>query len=324
MLVQFLQLVEGADDVGLVGQLLGSLTQTRLHFKVLLEVVFASLAVQFQQVVELLHVELIVAPQLVSALSRHSLDFAPLLLQFLELLERPVGLVGRCGHSLYFLDDLKFTFQVVLLFRLLRLENLSPLFLDDVHLGLESLFLVVGSHLIGFRVATGIEIFFLLGLALGDMQFVEEGLQQVDFGFVHILVFAMGNLPDALQNFSFRLVNLGGFLFCSWLAGFFGNLGHLFSGFCHFFSSFGHFLGNRLSGLFGHFSDFLDCFFSHLFSGIGSLGHFLRGFFCYFLSHHFGSLLQLVFYLRSRFFYVFNFHFALFQGVLLRVHHFTV
>ena len=92
----------------------------------------------------------------------------------------------------------------------------------------------------------------------------------------------------------------------------------------HFFSSFAHFLGNRLSGLFGHFSDFLDCFFCHLFSGIGSLGHFLRGFFCYFLSHHFSSLLQLVFYLRSRFFYVFNFHFALFQGVLLRVHHFTV
>ena len=44
-LVEFLQLVEGADDVLLVVELLGGLAEARLYFKVFLEVVFAGFAV---------------------------------------------------------------------------------------------------------------------------------------------------------------------------------------------------------------------------------------------------------------------------------------
>ena len=56
LLVQLLQLVERADDVLLVGELLCSLAELGLHLEVLLEVVFASLRVELEQVVELLYI----------------------------------------------------------------------------------------------------------------------------------------------------------------------------------------------------------------------------------------------------------------------------
>ena len=92
--MQLLQLVEGADDIVLVGQFLGSLTQACLGLEVLLEVQLAGFAIQLQQVVELLHIELVVAPQLVGFLSGNGLDVAPLLLQGLEIL---IGLAGFLG-----------------------------------------------------------------------------------------------------------------------------------------------------------------------------------------------------------------------------------
>ncbi len=85
LLVQLLQLVERADDVLLVGKVLGSLAQLGLELEVLLEVVLASLRVELKQVVELLYVQLIVAPKLVCLVGRNGLDVLPLLLQLLEL-----------------------------------------------------------------------------------------------------------------------------------------------------------------------------------------------------------------------------------------------
>ena len=79
-LVELLQLVEGADDVFLVVELLGGLAETRLYFKVFLEVVFAGFAIELEQVVELLYIELVAAPKLVGFLGGHGLDVFPFLL----------------------------------------------------------------------------------------------------------------------------------------------------------------------------------------------------------------------------------------------------
>ena len=104
--MQFLQLMEGADDIGLVGQFLSSLAKALLLFLVLAEVVFAGFAVQTEHIIELLYVELIVTPQFIGFLGRHVLDLTPLLLQGLELLIAFVGLFRGGDHRLDLLDDL--------------------------------------------------------------------------------------------------------------------------------------------------------------------------------------------------------------------------
>ena len=103
--MQFLQLVEGADDIRFVSQLLSSLTKLGLSLQIFLEVIFAGLAVQFQQVVELLNIQLVVAPQFVGFLSGNVLNLFPLVLQGFEVLVRLVGLFRRGNHRLYLLDD---------------------------------------------------------------------------------------------------------------------------------------------------------------------------------------------------------------------------
>ena len=84
--MQLLQLVECADDIAFVGQLLCRFTEFCLYFKVFLEVVFAGFAVQFQQVVILFYVQLVVAPQLVGFFRRNEFELLPFLLQLLEVL----------------------------------------------------------------------------------------------------------------------------------------------------------------------------------------------------------------------------------------------
>ena len=83
------------NHVFLLGQLLCCLAQTGLQFEVLLEVIFACLTVQAEHVVELLDIELVVAPQLVSLFCGYVLDLTPLLLKRLELLIALVGFLGR-------------------------------------------------------------------------------------------------------------------------------------------------------------------------------------------------------------------------------------
>ena len=86
LLVQVLQLVEGRDDIRLLVELFSSFAECGLSLEVFLEVIFTCLAVEFQKVVELLHVELVVAPQLISLVGRHGLDILPFLLQGLEVI----------------------------------------------------------------------------------------------------------------------------------------------------------------------------------------------------------------------------------------------
>ena len=222
--VELLQLVEGADDVGLLSELLSSFAELCLQFQVLLEVVFAGFVVELQQVVELLNVELVVAPQLIGLLGRHSLDVAPLLLQLLELLIGAVGLVGRGCHALYLLDDLKFLLQVLLLLSFLSLEYLGAFLLDDVHFGLEHFFKVVGAHYVVIGVAATVDVFLQLLFALGDVQLVEYRLQQVYFVFLRVF-FTVSNFLHAVEHFLLRGVDFlfSLFLSCGLLCGCFLN-----------------------------------------------------------------------------------------------------
>ena len=63
--MQFLQLMESTDDIRLLSQFFSSLAQMGLYLKILLEIIFASLDVEFEHIVELLYIQLIVAPQFV-------------------------------------------------------------------------------------------------------------------------------------------------------------------------------------------------------------------------------------------------------------------
>ena len=48
--------MECADDVGFISQFLGSLTQVGFDFKILFEIIFTSLDIELEHIVELLNV----------------------------------------------------------------------------------------------------------------------------------------------------------------------------------------------------------------------------------------------------------------------------
>ena len=80
LLMQFLQLVEGTNYVFFVGKVLSRFTQLRLQLQVFLEIIFARFPIEVQQVVKLLNVQLVVAPQFASVLWGYGLNLFPLLL----------------------------------------------------------------------------------------------------------------------------------------------------------------------------------------------------------------------------------------------------
>ena len=200
LLMQLLQLVEGTDDIFLISQFLGSLTQACLGLQIFLEVQLASLAIQFQQVVELLHIQLVVAPQLVGTLGWHSLDVAPLLLQGLEFLIGLAGFLGRCHHSLDLFYDSLLLLQVFHLLGLLLTEQLLAALLNDTHLSFENFFVLIGGDLVSFWIASTVNIFLQLCLALSNMQFVEYSLQVFHF-FLLRSVFAVSYFLYTFKHF---------------------------------------------------------------------------------------------------------------------------
>lgn len=62
--MKVLQLMESVYHVRLIGKFLGFLAKLCLGFEILLEVIFTGFAVEVEQVVELLNIELVVAPSL--------------------------------------------------------------------------------------------------------------------------------------------------------------------------------------------------------------------------------------------------------------------
>ena len=263
LLMEFLQLMEGADDIRLVGQLLCGLTEALLLLLILTEVVFAGFAVQTEHIIELLHIELIVTPQFIGLLGRYILDLTPLLLQGFELLIAFVGLLRRGDHRLDLLDNLELLGQVGLFLGFLLLEDLSAFLFDNAHLGLKGFFHFVGSDLVLLRIATAVDVGLETGFALCDMQLVESGLQIVNLFLLGSLV-AVGDIPDTLQNLCFGLVDLAGSFH---LRSLFLNLLRLWCWFldvCFYCS--GRLLSRCLCGLWGHF--FLHHFVVTHFEGI--------------------------------------------------------
>ena len=211
-LVKLLQLVESADDIFLFGEVLGSLAQAFFLFLIFLEVIFASLTVQAEHVVELLYVELVVTPQLVGLLCWYILDLTPLLLQGLEVLIVLVSILGGGNHRLDLVDDSQLFHQVLLFLCLLFFEDLGAALLNDAHFGLELFLVFVGGDYILFGVAASIEVGFQLSLTLCNVQLVEGSLQIVDLFFLGCL-FAMGDILHTTQHFGLGLIDLTGLSF---------------------------------------------------------------------------------------------------------------
>ena len=96
----------------------------------------------------------------------------------------------------------------------MSLEYLGAFLLDDIHLGLEHLFKVVGAHDVVIGVAATVDVFLQLLFALGDVQLVEYRLQQVYFVFLRVF-FTVSNFLHAVEHFLLRGVD---FLFSLFLS----------------------------------------------------------------------------------------------------------
>ena len=143
-LMQFLQLMESGNHIRFVCQFLGGFAKMILYFKILLEVIFTEFVIQFQKVVELLDIQLVVLPQFVNLGLRHDFNFVPLLLQFLEFRIVLIGIFRRFHQLFQFLDDRKLDLQVEFFQFLLFCIERASFFLDDGHGIFEFLFQSVG------------------------------------------------------------------------------------------------------------------------------------------------------------------------------------
>lgn len=72
-------------------------------------------------------------------------------------MEVGIGLLGRGDHRLDLLDDLQLLLEVVLLQLLELLKRLLSFLLDDGHLGLEGLLVIIGQNLKLLRVSARLD-----------------------------------------------------------------------------------------------------------------------------------------------------------------------
>ena len=135
-----------------------------------------------------------------------------MLLQVLEVLIVLVGILGGGNHRLDLVNDCQLFHQILLFLCLLLLEDFGTTLLDNAHLGLELLLFFIGSDHILLGVATGIEVGFLLGLALSDVQFIKSGLQIVNLVLLGCLL-TVGDILHTTQHFSLGLIDLTGLSF---------------------------------------------------------------------------------------------------------------
>ena len=186
--MKFLQLVEGAYHVALICQLFSGFAEVCLYFEVFLEVVFARLVVELKQVVVLLYVQLVVAPQLVGLFRRHELYLPPFQLQLLEFLVRLVRLFGRGHHGLDLFYYVKFLLEVFLFLFFLFQEYLGAFLFYYAHFRLELVFVLVRRDFVIVWVAAAFKIGLHCGFPFGEVQFVERCLEV--FHLVFLRVFA--------------------------------------------------------------------------------------------------------------------------------------
>jgi hypothetical protein len=97
--MQFLELPEGDNHIGLFGQFLSALAQGCLDFQVFLEIVFPEFVVDFEQVVKPLHVYLIIFPEFVDLILRNRACLFPGLLKPPEFRQCPAYVFRAFGQQ---------------------------------------------------------------------------------------------------------------------------------------------------------------------------------------------------------------------------------
>ena len=112
--MQLLQLTEGCNDVGLLGECLGLCAEHCLGLKVLLEIVFAELVVNLQHVIELLAEQLVLFPQWCYLALWYVLDFFPCCLHCAELVYLGGALRCLVYKFLQLVEELQFLLKVIL------------------------------------------------------------------------------------------------------------------------------------------------------------------------------------------------------------------
>ena len=174
----------------------------RLYFEILFEVIFAELIVQFQDVIELLHLHLVATPEFIHLVGRHQLDVVPLLLQLFEGCITLVCIFRTLYQLFQLFNDGKLLLKVLFLQLFLLCQQRIPFLLDVLHHLLVGLLVGVGCRdKVLFRSSVFDERF-AGGISLSLMQFVEVLFQEVQFSLVGML--------DVLSQF-FQTFNHFGF-----------------------------------------------------------------------------------------------------------------
>ena len=128
--VQLLQLVEGANHIFLLGELLSGFADARFNLQVLLEVIFAHLMIDAQEVVALLHIVVVVFPSVGDVFGRDGANFLPLGLECFESIVVFVDLLSVCGKTFDLLDDSELSRQICLAFSFSLFSHFCTAHLD--------------------------------------------------------------------------------------------------------------------------------------------------------------------------------------------------
>ena len=124
--VQLLQFVERFDDRRFEHQRFGLFAQGQLLLVILLQIEIAQLLVDLDEIVEILHVQVVGLPQILHILLGHHPGLFPTMLQLPELVESLVEHFVRRSQLLEFLDDLQLYLEVLLLGRFESGDELVP------------------------------------------------------------------------------------------------------------------------------------------------------------------------------------------------------
>ena len=103
--MELLKLLESLDYILILGKLLGLLAELLFRLEVLLEIEVAKLAVDLDQVVELLYIKLISIVDIAEGSSGNRPDLSPTVLDFTELREEILHVFLGLYKSLEVLDN---------------------------------------------------------------------------------------------------------------------------------------------------------------------------------------------------------------------------
>ena len=180
LVVELLQLVERLDNRRLEHQRLGLLAEGNLLLVVLLQVEVTQLLVDFDEVVEILDMEVVGLPQVLDLLLGHRSGLLPALLQLAEAVEGMIERLVGIDQRLELLDDAELRLQVLLLLLLeVGQEGVAArtVFADEV---LEPRLRTVGRRRKLLLLAAGLDEGLARRFDLGAAYFVESHLNRLD------------------------------------------------------------------------------------------------------------------------------------------------